>query len=502
MAVVPLVSNWPVPPPTPDPPPNPTPPSTSWATNPGTVTVDGVTRLAYLPWAGGWGSGTYGGSGRHSITGGSGSFQVGGTAAPLTVYLIGSQAQLTQACTATGTRLGLIYRSGTYNYGSNGELEIRNDGRLTLVDLSPSPGAVIVGAQVNLGSLSDICLINLMILPYVTDFSVAEFGGGAAIAHIQDTGTLRRYWTAYCATAWATDSNENYFYTADDTGSFADMNFQCLNLSVHEPVLGHSTGELNGRQNSNQRRSVIRKVYWSNMGRNPLSYGTNIDIVDGMVANWGDAGIDIAQHSVSPAAPNNHNVRNIQGVVGPNHVGKKLIRIGFTGTELHDGSQVCVTGCKTIGATDTTQADQYQNDSYTGWGSVTSTPIVAATSPGYVANAIGTETDRVALLLATSGPRQNNRAAPISAAVTAVTANASGNLSTAGRINDGQQTYPSHAQNSLDLITQSDPMPGITSMTTGGIPLSSAARVIQPSGYTLWEEWLHRQLVNRHGIIG
>ncbi len=465
--------------------------------SPGTTAA----TLQMLPWTMGY-SQCKGGSGRDSITGGTGDLKVGGVAAATTVYWVENGSEWITATQATGRRYVLVKKSGLYNFGSDFGIDLAS-GYVTIIDLSPSPGACFRGMQIGFGDCQHVAIINMRILARCDSLAASTYNN--CIAAFDSDGDVDDLFVAYNTMAYGTDQTFAISYRCNRVtlwgnlimkpthfGSFHDDNQDGIADSEH------GTGVLFGWRGTAQNISMHRNVISDSSRRNPLTGAVNMHITDNVINN-ANAAVQLANQAPTSGYPTFTNIENNVFVRGPDYDFNKQIELGSPGSELHPGSRVYVNGNRGIGITDTTQADLIQD--FTGI-SLESSRLASATSTGYAAYAIPAgsqaEIDRVTLITDWAGAAPLERYTFEQDVIDACQTNSVTQPGAAGGwLTEGEQVYPSGATNTADYVSGPVTLRGISSMSTSPQAVTTAGRTIQSSGYTALEEDIQTVLASK-----
>jgi hypothetical protein len=212
--------------------------------------------------------------------------------------------------------------------------------------------------------------------------------------------------------------------------------------------------------------------------------------------------------------PSNNNVEGNVFIKGPSTTATAATPIHRANSNPANnvvaGSNFYIAGNRTLGTgwDDSTQAGLVS----AGNGTLVSARIDDAWPIGYNVTPTTSLQEFVRLVMRDVGPRPGDRLPHIQRVCDHVIAAITGTGSQGGIINGPTDTtwtsiagdwtsqadiwntgYPDVAQNTVDHTIGLDPMPGISSMASGGLPLGNAGRTMQVSGYTALEEWFHRR---------
>jgi hypothetical protein len=457
--------------------------------------------LPVLPWAAGPGAASAGGSGTDAVSGGS--------AAAQAVYLCGSVAELRTACNATGRRWAIIYKSGIYNIGtgvtdSDGEVEIRNDGLITIVDLSPSPGAIIKGGAFPIWNSSraglatrgkDIAFLNIRCLDKGRLFP----GNGFAVGTQENASIYERLFFGYSNFMYSYDQIMTLLGRTSDCGIFGCIVGKAIANSVH-PESPHSTGIIVEWLDDCDDFGVIRSIMSDNAWRNPITGAVHALISDCLAHNF-QLGTQIAQANdeFTSGYPTFTTVEGCLFIRGAQGSGAQVVSVSPNPEDqLHAGSRICLRDNKGIGYPDTTQAELAYNPQ--GW-TLESSPVPGTPFKGYIYTPFANRTARAALMASHCGAWPAARDSAAQAVLDGIAVSVASPGRGGSIIDAGSEIYPSSLSvNTADFTTGPDPAPGITSMTTGGFSLGASGRVITGSGHSEFQQWVFRRLSSVAGI--
>lgn len=429
-----------------------------------------------LPWVAGRGADTFGGFGMDD--------PAGGSAAATTIYCVTTESQLRAAAAASVRRVILLLRSGIYDMGVNSEFNIAN-GLVSIIDISPAPGALIVCGFAYVRAISNFFMCNVHILSSISDPGIASTQGYAFGAW---PGASKGC-VAYSGLGMAPDQVCTLFGSGiNNIGSFANFIHEGLYLSAHPESGsgdGHSTGGIVG--GGAAQISSIRDFMAHNNWRNWLSFSNNFAQLDGAVYNYGTQGTKIEGGTA--------NVEHMLYVKGPN------TSLTFGPIVNDGGSTIYKVGNRVIGSGMSAPSDSGSR-------------ITAAHPDGYTVNPFASDAtskrDRLSLILNTSGPRPAGRNEICSRLITEASRAADGETTGLGGIisdSDGDGVpdggFPSGwAQNDYDILGDADPWPGVTSISATGVALGSSGRTILTSGPHVNYPAFHSRCVRRLAVLG
>lgn len=380
-----------------------------------------------------------------------------------------------KACVdATGPRVCVFEVSGTIRL--TGDLVLRNPKITIAGQTAPSPGIMLRGGGLNVRT-SDVLVQHLHVRPG------DDAGGeppvnrdGLKISGPPDAA-IKNIVIDHCSFSWSIDELGSAWASWDNVSIINSIFAEPLHQSIH-PEGAHGYGVIFGPVNGNI--TFANNLISGAKSRNPLSNSTSTTIVNNVIYNWTNNGIELQSHG---AKTNNSIVGNVL-IRGPQTGSSAPILIRADSTKPPAGSKMFVTDNAAEGATSDPWAivdTVFGTMSLTGYKAAT--PVVwpagfttKPTSDGVVLNHV----------LKYSGARPADRDSVDTRVVQNVRNRTGGTINCVApngtaRCNANAGGWPTMAENRRALTLPADP------------------NAVTASGYTNLELWLHDMAADVEG---
>ena len=194
---------------------------------------------------------------------------------------------LKECVDASGPRVCVFEVSGTIE--NEGYLRIRNPYITIAGQTAPSPGIMLKGTTLNIGT-HDVLVQHLRVRPGDEGGVEGENRDGIAIA--TNDGEGYNIVVDHCSVSWGIDENIQFWYAGlhDITVSNCIIS-EGLDDSLH-PDAPHSKGLLVGRDEDNL--SIINNLFAHNYARNPVLYNSGTAVINNLIYNPKEVAISAA----------------------------------------------------------------------------------------------------------------------------------------------------------------------------------------------------------------
>jgi hypothetical protein len=266
----------------------------------------------------------------------------GGTVHRVTNLKDSGAGSLRACVDASGPRVCVFEVSGTIRL--SGDLVLRNPKITIAGQTAPSPGIMLRNGGV-LVRTSDVLVQHLHVRPG------DDPGGEPAINRdgLKISGapgdTIKNIVIDHCSFSWSIDEIASAWQNWDNVSLTNNIFAEPLHDSLHPEGI-HGYGVIFGPVNGNI--TFANNLISGTKSRNPLTNATKTVIVNNVIYNWGNNGIEM--QSQKGAVTNNTVIGNVF-VQGPEYKGRAPILIRGDSTKLPSGSKVFIADNSAEGAT-------------------------------------------------------------------------------------------------------------------------------------------------------
>jgi hypothetical protein len=380
-----------------------------------------------------------------------------------------------KACVdATGPRVCVFEVSGTIRLTR--DLVLRNPNITIAGQTAPSPGIMLRGGGLNVRT-SDVLVQHLHVRPGDDPGGEPPVNRDGLKISGPPEAPIKNIVIDHCSFSWSIDELGSAWASWDNVSITNNIFAEPLHQSIH-PEGAHGYGVIFGPVKGNI--TFANNLISGAKSRNPLSNSTSTTIVNNVIYNWTNNGIELQSHG---AVTNNSIVGNVL-IKGPLTGSNAPILVRADSTKPPAGSKVFVTDNAAEGAT----SDPWAIVD-TAFGSMNLAGYKAAAPVVWPAGFTTMPTsDGVTLnhVLKYSGARPADRDAVDTRVVQNVRSRTGGTINCVApngtaRCNKNAGGWPTMAENTRALTLPADP------------------NAVTASGYTNLELWLHQMAADVEG---
>jgi len=265
----------------------------------------------------------------------------GGTVHRVTNLSADGAGSLKACVDATGPRVCVFEVSGTISL--TGDLVLRNPNITIAGQTAPSPGIMLRGAGLNVRT-SDVLVQHLQVRP--GDDPGGELASNRDGLKISGPpgAPIRNVVIDHCSFSWSIDELASAWSSWDNVSIINSFFAEPLHESLH-PEGAHGYGVIFGPVEGNI--TFANNLISGAKSRNPLSNSTRTTIVNNVIYNWTNKGVELQSHG---AVTNNSVVGNVF-VRGPQTGSGAPIQVRADSTKPPAGSKVFISDNHAQGVT-------------------------------------------------------------------------------------------------------------------------------------------------------
>jgi len=466
-------------------PPQPEPEGMQWAPN-------NPTALPIVPGGAGWGMNTDACFGRDEADDG-----LARAWRHIAVTNLNSDGpgSLREALTAEGPRVVTFWVSGVIDLhdldDDDRDIKVTSGDLYVAGETAPAPGIVVYGAQLLIQvTAKNTVFSHFANFQYPYQDKNKQDSRGDPVNHFVPEGETPQHSNIVHANmcyGWTNDEGGDAFRGCHDLTFYQTLFIEGLNNTDNLENDNHGFGPIVSCEKISTRANFARCGFIHNQARNPSTSAPLMSVANCLIYDCWQRGIELS------SIDNHATKTNVEGNIfidGPMGADDAIFIQDGGGGILNDSSTYYVAENRGLGYDDSSQGALVSN----GPGTMVSSRIADAHPPGLVVTRIGDDREEFARLVARHvGPWPAHRQPVIQRVLDHLEARLTGTGDQGGELLYPEDIggMPALDENTIDHTEGEDPMPGVTSSDEQTV--GEAAREIQPSGYTAFEEWLDRK---------